>query len=102
MSVNISVSDQKNNDCSSIINAMLDCGIDGRVINTGSIVDNELEKGCLITLGKNFINKDLLSYFWDKIKKDYTCAHLEINGHFNGCIFDYIYKDMCPGSLLKK
>lgn len=30
---------------------MLDCGIDGRVINTVSIVDNKLEKGCLITLG---------------------------------------------------
>ena len=57
-------------------------------INTVSIVDNKLEKGCLITLGENFINKDLLSYFWDKIEIDYTCAHLEINGHFNGCIFD--------------
>ena len=102
MSVNISVSDKKNNGCDKIINTMLDCGLDGRIINTVSIVDNKLEKGCLITLGKNYINKDSLSYFWDKIMIHYSCAHLEINGHFNGCILDYLYKDMCPGSLIKK
>lgn len=101
MSVNISISNKENNGCNKIINIMIECGIDGRLIDTFSIIDNGFEKGCLITLDKNFINKNSLTYFWNKIKMDYTCAHLDINGHYNGCILDYLYKDNCPGSYKK-
>lgn len=101
MSVNISVSDNKNIGCDNIINIMHKCGIDGRIINTNNLVDNKFEKGCLITLNENYIDKNLLKNFWNKIKNDYTCAHLDINGHFNGCILNYLYNDMCPGSFKK-
>ena len=37
MSINISLSHKKNNSCDNIINALLDCGIDGRVIYKYSI-----------------------------------------------------------------
>ncbi len=98
MSVNISVANTKQSDCSEIIQKLLLSNINARVIETRSIVDRNIENGCLITVDKEFSNKDKISKIWNTIRDDYTCAHLQIDGLFNGCILNYIYKDLCPGS----
>ena len=98
MSVNISVSNTKQSDCSEIIQKLLLSNINARVIETRSIVDRNIENGCLISVDKEFSNKDKISKLWNTIRDDYNCAHLQIDGLFNGCIFNYIYKDLCPGS----
>jgi hypothetical protein len=97
MSVNISVSNTKQTDCSEIIQKLLISGINARVIETRSIVDSNIENGCLVTVDKKFSNIERLSNLWNIIKPDYVCAHLQIDGLFNGCIFNYINKDFCPG-----
>jgi hypothetical protein len=98
MSVNISVSNTKQYDCSEIIQKLLLSNINARVIETRSIVDRNIENGCLITVDKEFSNKDKIDKLWNIIKDHHTCAHLQIDGLFNGCILNYIYKDNCPGS----
>ena len=97
MSVNISVSNTKQTNCSEIIQKLLQSNINARVIQSKSIVDGDIENGCLITVGKEYYNKDNLSKLWNLIQKDNICAHLQIDGMFNGCIFNYISKDYCPG-----
>ena len=41
-----------------------------------------------------------LKKLWSKINSnsDYICSHLKIDGIFDGCIFNYISKDLCPGN----
>ena len=52
MSVNISISNSKLKNCNNLINNLLKSGINCRVIETISIVDDNIENGCLITLDK--------------------------------------------------
>ena len=98
MSVNLSVSDNNNNGCKNIIEKLKKCKIDWRLIETNSIVDGNIEKGCLITLGEKWNSKTNLNYFWNLIKKDYTCAHLDIPGKYNGCILNYLSPSICGGN----
>ncbi len=98
MSVNISVSNTKQYDCNDVIHKLLISGINARVIETRSIVDRNIENGCIITVDKEYSNKDKISKLWNIIRSNYTCAHLQIDGLFNGCILNYIYKDLFPGS----
>ena len=97
MSVNLSVSNTKQTNCSEIIQKLLKSNINARVIESKSIVDKNIETGCLITVGKEFYDREKMSSLWNIIKSDYICAHLQIDGLFNGCIFNYISKDLCPG-----
>jgi len=76
---------------------MIDCNIDCRIIETTSVVDNKLEQGCLITVDKLYNNKKGVKNIWKNIKKDYSCAHLKIDGVFDGCIYNYISPSSCPG-----
>ena len=106
MSVNISVSNDNslnynnkfiNNNCMEIIFKFLHSkqNIDCRVIDTVSIVDDEIQKGCLITLGKKYQDTFLLDRTWKIIKSDYECAHLKIDGIFDGCIDNYLNAKKC-------
>ena len=101
MSVNISLSNNKGNGCKNILEKLKLLKIDARTIETLSLVDHDYEKGCLITVGSKYILKKDLSNLWDEIKKDYGCCHLQIDGIFNGCIYNYIGKDLCKDSLCK-
>ena len=57
MTVNISVSNSKQNGCNNIINKLFKSEINCRTINTLSIVDDNIDSGCIITLGKEYNNK---------------------------------------------
>ena len=96
MSVNISVSNQYYKNCHHIMNIMKDLNINCRIIETKSIVDKNIENGCLITFGEQYNSKKNVRYLWDAIKDDYHCAHLKIDGLFDGCILNYINANFCP------
>jgi hypothetical protein len=90
MSVNISISNTKKKNCNDVINKLLKSRIDCRVIETISVVDDNIENGCLITLNKKYSDKDKLKNVWSIIKGDNTCSHVKIDGQFDGCIYNYI------------
>lgn len=102
MSIDISVSNSKQKDCSNVINNLIKAGIEARIIETTSIFENKIEKGCLITLGKEYNNPKKIKNIWDLISNDYICSHLKIKEVFDGCIFDYFFqnniKSKCPHS----
>ena len=54
MSVNISVS---NKTCNDILQKLIKHNINCRLIDTTSIVDYSIEKGCLLTFGNNYSSK---------------------------------------------
>ena len=90
MSIEISVSNKTHTDCSHIINKLIMSGIEARIIETQSTFDNNIEKGCVITLGKEYNNFKKITNLWNMLSSDYSCAHLKINQEFSGRIHDYI------------
>jgi len=97
MSVNISISNSKQNGCNDILNKLFKSGINCRMIETTSVVDDNIEKGCLITFGKEYNDKKKINNIWNIIKLDYDCSHLKIDGQFDGCIYNFLNADFCPG-----
>ena len=101
MSVNISVSNNSNNinHCKEIINKLAKFNINCRSIKTESIIDNNIENGCLLTFGNNYNSKNKVNKLWEIInsENDYKCSHIKIDGIFDGCIYDYINCNNCPG-----
>ena len=98
MSVNISISNSKQSNCNDIIQKLLFLGVNCRVIETVSVVENNIEKGCLITLDQEFNKKNRLRNLWYQIREGgYECANLYIPGMFDGCIYNYINCNLCPG-----
>ena len=105
MSIEISVSNKTQTNCNSIINKLLEAGIEARGIETTSVFEKTIEKGCLIRFGKEYNEHKKITHIWNTICKDYICSHLKIKGLFNGCIFDYLNpevleklpdKTLCP------
>ena len=102
MSVNISVSNTKQDYCKQIASKLLKSKINCRLLNTFSVVDDNIETGCFITLGREYNTKKKLSDVWNIIKSEYDCSHLKIDGIFDGCIYDYLNADFCPGNNVQK
>ena len=102
MSVHISVSNKKNK-CDDILQKLIKHDINCRAIDTISIVDFEIEKGCLLTFGNNYNSKKSVNKLWNIINSnnEYTCSHLKIDGLYDGCIFDYTKSNNCPGPIKK-
>ena len=93
-----------NNGCSNIINAFQKCNLEGKFVPNLSLINNKIELGCTITIANN-TPKSKLQYIWDVIKESsnisifrnkYSCAHLKIDGYYNGCILNYLIEDKCP------
>ena len=92
----ISVSNQKGIGCNFVIKQFQKHKINCRLIPTTSLVNNTLESGCLITVGKQFAQKDQIRRIWKILKGNYTCAYIKIENQFSGCIYDYISTTKCP------
>jgi len=90
MSVNISVSNNNPNNCNIIMNIMRELNINCRIIETKSIVDKNIENGCLVIFGEQYNSKKNVSYLRNTIKDDYDCAYLKIDNLFDGYIYNYI------------
>ena len=99
MSINISVSSKLQTDCNNVLNNLKHVGINARVIETKSSIDKTIENGCLITCSNEYSDKSKLAYLWSIINQNniYNCSHLKIEGLFDGCIFNYLKADFCPG-----
>ena len=95
MSVNISVSNNNDSGCDTILKIMKSLDINCRMVETMSIVDKNIEKGCLITFSETYNSKNNVKYLWNQIKDEYGCAHLKIDGLFDGCIYNYINANFC-------
>ena len=98
MSINLSVSNNTNTGCYYILKNLMRAGIDCRTIETNSLVNNKLEKGCFITIGDPDTSRENVKKIWNSINKNYTCCHLKIDGIYSGCIYDYINSNSCPGN----
>ena len=92
------------NGCSKIIEAFQKTNLEGKFVPNLSIMNNNIELGCTITICSN-TSKSKLQKIWNTIlessnnnlfKDKYSCAHLKIDGQFNGCIFNYLKDDKCP------
>lgn len=92
------------NGCSNIIDAFQKTNLEGKFVPNLSIMNKKIELGCTITICSN-TTKSQLQNMWNIIqessdnqifKNKYSCAHLKIDGLFNGCIFNYLNDDKCP------
>ncbi len=107
MSVHISVSSNNNysnninNKCNDILQKLIKYNINCRSINTISIVDSNIEEGCLLTFGNSHNSKKGVNKIWNIINNnnEYTCSYLNIEGIYSGCILDYINCNNCPGAI---
>ena len=93
MSIDISISNRAQSNCHDVIRKLLKAGIDARVIETMSTIDNKVESGCLITVGKEYNDQKKISDLWAAISENYKCSHIKIPYLFDGCIFDYFARD---------
>jgi hypothetical protein len=84
----------QHNGCSKIIEAFQKTNLEGKFVPNLSIMNQKLELGCTIT--KKIWNTILESSNNNLFKDKYSCAHLKIDGQFNGCIFNYLKDDKCP------
>ena len=100
MTINISISNNTQNNCNHIIDKLNKSGIEARIIETTSTFNSKIEKGCLITLGKQYNTKKLITNIWTTIKPGYNCAHIDIDNGFRGCIFDYLATDLLKKQLI--
>ena len=115
MTIEISVSQSikksdsylENHGCDFLINDLKKCGIEGKFVPNKSIINNNIEIGCTITLDKKYSDKKNLDKIWKIIKdsskndyftKPYDCAYININSEFKGCIINYLNMDSCPFS----
>lgn len=98
MSVHISVSmaNSKKSGCEHMLNSLRSIGVPCRTIETLSVTNECVEKGCLVTLDSKYSDKTTLSRLWECVKGDYTCAHLCIDSVYSGCIYNYINTNFCP------
>ena len=105
MTINISVSNTTQNNCDHIIQKLNQSGIEARIIETTSIFNSQIEKGCLVTLGKQYNSSKQIANIWNTIRPGYNCAYIDIDNGFKGCIFDYLdpklakikpNKTLCP------
>lgn len=99
MSVQLSISNNNQSNCNEIIYNLCNSGINASVIETTNIINNNIQKGCLITVGKEYNDQKKLTKLWNIISKDYDCSHLKITGLFDGCIYEYFSRE---NHLIKK
>ena len=84
-------------DCTDLAQTLVACGLPVDVTANATILnDGALEKGCRVRLQK----PGHVSPVWRIVKehhKEVQCAHLQMDAHFSGCIYDYLRASSCPG-----
>lgn len=72
----------KNVGCREIIDKLRKSNVNVRSIETISVIDSEVERGCLITVGKEYIDKDKLTDLWRLIGNNYQCKSHKYERYF--------------------
>lgn len=96
--LSVSMSGTKLGGCGHILKRFYHIGVPCRTIETLSVTNGRIEKGCLVTLDSKYSDKKDLRRIWESVKGDYTCAHLSIGSIYSGCIYNYINTNNCPMS----
>jgi hypothetical protein len=109
--VNTSILDKSNHNilgCAHIIDIFNKINLEGKFVPNLSVIENNTELGCTITMPPEYKNKKKLSQIWNNIKYSlsntsniflqdhYDCSHLKIEGEYQGCIYNYLKADFCP------
>ena len=100
----VSISSSRLSECDDVVKTMLQLGIMTSVTNNKSVICNQdkcwLETGCRLIFG-GISKKDLQSQIWNPLQTKYglSCAHLNIQGVYSGCILDYLRETKCQGPI---
>ena len=91
----LSVSSKKKLQCENIADFLGKAGIMVDVTSNITMLPNK-EYGCRFV--QSIQNKDEIKHTWEILKNKYnfTCAHLNIQGKYNGCVLDFIQPTLCP------
>ena len=98
----ISVS-RKNLKCSDIVKFFYNMKIPISLTENKTIICNEdkcwSENGCRIILTGQSLKKRDIKNVWNKLNDKFNlrCAHIDVEGGYKGCIYDYISDSKCPG-----
>ena len=99
----LSISSQSIRNCKDVAEYMKKSGIPCHVTENHTVINNlgkySIENGCQIKIGSH--NSKLIdTNFWIQLKNKFSlkCAHLEVEGKFKGCIYDYLRSSNCPGN----
>lgn len=99
----LSISSPLINSCQDVAEYLKQCQIACHVTSNYTVVPGPIadeyitETGCQIKFGSHhpcLINP----LFWKKLQNKFklNCAHLEVEGKFKGCIYDYFRNPQCP------
>ena len=93
----LSVSKKENLDCKELANFLSKCNIITSVSDNISTVPN-IEYGCRLVQSVN--SKNDIEKIWNLLQNKYNfkCGHLKIDGHYNGCILNYLRPSNCQVS----
>ena len=93
----LSVSRNEHLDCKEMAEFLSKCNIITSVSNNLSTTP-KLENGCRLT--QSISSNDELERLWNLLKKKYgfKCGHLKIDGHYDGCVLNYLRPSICPSS----
>ena len=99
----LSISSPQINSCDEVVEYMRNSKIPCFVSSNKTVIKSNnkyiIENGCQIKIGSHV--PDLIdSNFWIQLKNKFSlnCAHLEVEGKFKGCIYDYLRGTNCPGN----
>ena len=88
-------------DCDRVATYLQHCGIPCDITQNKTILKKNgnfhIETGCRIVFsGRNKIVDETM---WSNLKTRFKldCAHIKVEGHFKGCINDYLRPSACPG-----
>lgn len=85
-------------ECGDLVHTLVACGFPADVTANASIMkDGNLERGCRVQLQ----NPEHVPPVWRIVNehhKGIQCAHLQMDAHYSGCIYDYLRASSCPGS----
>lgn len=97
VSSTLSVSRKEYIDCKEMAAFLSKCNIITSVSENISPTP-KLENGCRLT--QSISSKDDLEKLWILLKNryDFKCGHLKIDGHYDGCILNYLRPSICPTS----
>lgn len=95
ISTTISISHKKLN-CEKVAEFLGKIGIQSDVTRNISYQKTGIEEGCRLVQTMNSRND--ICNIWELLKNEYglTCAHLNVNGKYDGCILNYLAPSVCP------
>ena len=82
-------------DCSDIVTLLQTLGIAGDVTPNRTVANGREEYGCRTIVS----TKDQAKSLWTAARKlpGITCAHVSVQQHQSGCVFDVFQDSNCPG-----